>query len=372
MLHRRDCLLGAIGTLAVGGTSVAAPLTEPIRAALKQTVGAREKVAGTVAVVFDESGATTVAYGNTDVPDVAMDLDAVFEIGSITKVMTALLLADMVSRGEIAIDDPVSKYLPVKLHERGRAITLQDLATYNSGLPKLPPNLPANWFISPNPFADYTAANFYGAVASYVPEYTPGSQFVYSSYGFALLGAALARRAGKSYETLLIERICDPLGLAHTRIMPSPDMRNHLVRPHDLNLKPVEMWNFSPEMQGMGAVRSTAGDMVLFAKACMGFAQTPLRRQLMRLTETRRSTNVSGTDAALGWFISSSGNDEIVWKTGLTAGCNTFIGFSTKNRRGAVVLSNFVWLPLDIGTTDMSMKLINADFKPGDLAPLYQ
>jgi CubicO group peptidase (beta-lactamase class C family) len=160
MLHRRDCLLGALGTLAVGGTGVAAPLADPIQAALKQTVGAREKVVGTVAVVFDESGITTVAYGNTDAPNVAMDIDAVFEIGSITKIMTALLLADMVSRGELAMDDPVSKYLPVKLHERGRAITLQDLANYNSGLPKLPPNLPANWFVSPDPFADFTARDW--------------------------------------------------------------------------------------------------------------------------------------------------------------------------------------------------------------------
>lgn len=196
-----------MGALAVGGTGIAAPLTDPILFALKQTVGAREKVAGTVAVVFDESSATTVAYGNTDVPNLALDIEAVFEIGSITKVMTALLLADMVARGEIAIDDPVSKYLPVSLHERGRAITLQDLANYNSGLPKMPPSLPANWFINPNPFADYTANDFWEGVASYVPEYAPGSKFVYSSYGFALLGAALARCSGKSYETLLIERI---------------------------------------------------------------------------------------------------------------------------------------------------------------------
>jgi hypothetical protein len=106
-------------------------------------------------------------------------------------------------------------------------------------------------------------------------------------------------------------------------------------------------------------------------KACMGLAHAPLSGSLARLLETRRPTNLAGTEAGLGWFISSDGKEEIAWKSGLTGGFNTFIGLSIQRRRGALVLSNFVWQPLDVGTTAMGMKLIRPGFDPGDLKSLY-
>lgn len=375
MLNRREYLLGSIGAgiVALGGGCIAASTKEPIRAALKQTVGARKKVAGTVAVVIDEGGTSSVTYGSSGVPNVALDDHTTFEIGSITKVMTALMLADMAARGEVAVADPVAKYLPpsVTVHERGRAITLLDLATYSSGLPKLPSNLSPNWWANPNPFADYTVDKLFEFVSNYVPQYEPGTHFEYSSLGFGLLGIALARRAGKSYEELLIERVCDPLGLTHTRLTLSADMQKHLAQAHDLNLRPTPLWDFLPALQGAGAARANVNDVTGFLKACMGLVHTPLSGSLARLLETRRPTNLAGTDAGLGWFISSDGKEEIAWKSGLTGGFNTFIGFSTRRCRGALVLSNFVWQPLDVGTTDMGMKLIKPGFDPGDLKSLY-
>jgi len=376
IMHRRDFLLGSIGvgTAAPGGDCAAAPSNEPIRAALRQTVGGREKVAGTVAVVIDEDGMSRVSYGNSGVSGVTMDAQTVFEIGSITKVMTALLLADMEARAEVTVDDPVAKYLPssVTVRERGRPITLLDLATYTSGLPKLPGNLPANWWANPNPFVSYSVDNLYEFVSGYTPQYEPGTHFEYSSLGFGLLGIALARRAGKSYQELLIERICRPLGISHTRIDLSAEMQKHLVQPHGLDLKPTPLWEFSPALRGAGSVRGSVADVALFLKTCMGLMNSPLRGPLARLLETRRPTNLAGTDAGLGWFTSSDGKEEIAWKSGLTGGCNSFIGFSTKRRCGALILSNFVWQPLDVGTTAMGMKLISPKFDPGDLQSLYQ
>jgi CubicO group peptidase (beta-lactamase class C family) len=365
--------LGSIGAgiASLGGCS-AAPAPEPIRAAIKQTVGARDKVAGTVAVVIDEGGTSRVTCGSSGVPKVALDALTVFEIGSITKVMTALMLADMAARGEVAVDDPVAKYLPpsVTLRERGRPITLLDLATYSSGLPKWPGDLPPNWWANPNPLADYSVDKLYDFVSGHVPKYEPGTHFEYSSLGFGLLGIALARRAGKSYEELLIERVCDPLGLTHTRVTLSADMQKHLAQAHDLDLRPTPLWDFLPALQGAGAVRANVNDVTVFLKACMGL-HAPLGGSLARLLETRRPTILAGTDAGLGWFISSDGKEEIAWKSGLTGGFNTFIGFSTQRRRGALVLSNFVWQPLDVGTTAMGMKLITPGFDPGDLKSLY-
>src|SRR6187402_3480648 len=110
MLHRRECLLGAAGIIALGGDCIAAPAMEPIHAMLKQAVGTRDAVAGMIAVVVDEDGTRMTTHGSSGVPGLAMDGDTVFEIMSNTKVLTSLLLADMVSRGEVALDDPVAKY----------------------------------------------------------------------------------------------------------------------------------------------------------------------------------------------------------------------------------------------------------------------
>jgi D-alanyl-D-alanine-carboxypeptidase/D-alanyl-D-alanine-endopeptidase len=302
----------------------------------------------------------------------------VFEIMSNTKVLTSLLLADMAARGEVALNDPAQKYLPPStLREHGRPITLLDLATYSSGLPNMPGNLPPNWYARPNPLADYTEADLFAFLSGYVPKYAPGTHYEYANLGFGLLGIALARRAGMSYEALLIERVCDPLGLAHTRITLTGEMRRHLMQGHDLDLKPTHIWDF-PAIPGAGYVRSTAKDLTQFLKACMGLAHTPLSGPLARMIETRRPTNFPGTDAGLpgtdagmGWFVTADEGGQIVWKSGLSGGCNTFIGFSPQKRRGLVLLSNFLWQPIDAGTIAMGVKMINPAFQPVEFDKLY-
>jgi CubicO group peptidase (beta-lactamase class C family) len=367
-------LFGSVGAglTALTGASAGAQESDSIRSALAQAVGNRANAAGMVGAIVDKDGTRLGMVGNSGVPGVALDADAVFEIMSITKVLTSLILTDMVARGEVAFDDWVAKYLPagVTLHQRGRPITLLDLANYTSGLPNMPGNVPPNWWATPGGLRDYTEAQLYAFLSSHEPKYEPGTHYEYANLGFGLLGNALAHRAGKSYEALLIERICGPLSLEHTRITLSDDMRAHLVQAHDVQLKPTPLWEF-PAIPGAGYVRSNAKDLAAFLKACMGLAQTPLSAAIARLVQTRRPTPVAGTEAALGWFVSSAKGDEIVWKTGLSGGTNTFIGFSTRSRRGAIVLSNFLWQPIDVGTIDVGMKLINPNFVHGNLDLLY-
>ena len=375
MLNRRGFVLGSAAIAAMGGACsalLAEPGTASIRDVLSQAVGANDKDVGMVAVVIDHEGTRMASYGSSGVPHVAMDGDTVFEIMSITKVLTSLLLADMAMRGEVAFDDPVAKYLPLSLHERGgRPISLLDLATYTSGLPNMPGNVPADWYARPNPMGDYTEASLFEFLASYVPQYEPGTHYEYANLGFGLLGIALARRAGKSYEELLIERVCHPLGLADTTITLTGRMRRHLAQGHDLNLKPTPLWDV-PAMPGMGCARSTAKDLTVFLRANMGLVHSPLREPLARLIETRRPTSLAGTDAGLGWYITADQGEQIVWKSGLSGGCNTFIGFSPQTHRGAIVLSNFLWQPIDAGTIGMGIKLIKPDFHPVDFRALYR
>jgi CubicO group peptidase (beta-lactamase class C family) len=375
MLHRREIILGSIGAgiVALGRVGArAAPAAEPIHALLKQTVGTREKTAGMIAVVVDEQVTTMTWHGSSGVASVALDGNAVFEIMSITKVLTSLVLADMVARHEVAFDDPVANYLPpsVVLKVRGRPITLLDLATYTSGLPNMPGNLPPNWYANPDPLRDYTSAKLYEFLSAYVPEYEPGTHYRYANLGFGLLGNVLAQRAGKRYEDLLRERVCEPLRLQHTRITLDAYMREHLTQGHALDMKPTPLWNF-PALPGAGTVRTSANDLTVLLKACMGLTHTPLDTSIARLRGTRRATPLAGTSAGLGWFISSHQNEEIVWKSGQSGGCNTFIGFSTRSRRGAIVLSNFLWQPIDAGTIALGMKLINRDFPASDFSALY-
>jgi serine-type D-Ala-D-Ala carboxypeptidase/endopeptidase len=373
MMDRREFLLGSIGTgiaAAHGGGFATAQDTESIRAMLKQPVGVNEKVIGMVAVTVDERGTRKATFGSSGVPGLNLGSDTVFEIASITKVLTSLLLADMVQRREVAFDDPVAKYLPASLtlHQRGRPITLLDLASYTSGLPIMPGNMPPKWWTLPNPMVDYTEGKLYEFLSSYVPEYEPGIRYEYANLGFGLLGVALALRAGKSYEELLIERVCNPLGLSHTRMTLSDDMRRHLVQPHDLELKPTPLWDMQA-LAGGGAFRSNAQDLTVFLKACVGLKQTPLSKAMARLIETRTPTRLAGTEAALGWFITSAKDEEFVWKTGGSGGCNSFVGFSTRNRCGAIVLSNFLWS--NQGTINLGMKLIDPDHQPIDFAAFF-
>ena len=367
---RRDYLLGAMGAgmAAWAGRVVARPTANPLRDTLKRTLGRREKVAGMVAVTIDGDETRLAACGNSGVVGVALDGDSVFEMMSITKIFTSLLLADMVGRGELAFDDPVAKYLPVALHDRGRPITLLDLASYRSGLPLNPS---ADWGV----YDALTEARVFGFLSHHVPVHAPGTHYEYANLAFGLLGIALARHAGKSYEDLLIERICNPLGLDHTRITLSDEMQRRLVQGHDLDLRPVERWNV-PALPGMAFICSTARDLTVFLKVCMGLTRSPLDAALACLLKTRGTTSLVGTDTGLGWFITADrGQDivcqDIVWKSGLGGGCNTFMGFSTQASRGAIVLSNFLWRPIDTGTITLGMELIKPDFHPVDFKALY-
>ena len=148
----------------------------------------------------------------------------------------------------------------------------------------------------------YTEAKLYEFLSSYVPKYEPGTHYEYANLSFGLLGIALARRAGKSYEELLVERVCDPLGLDHTRITLTGEMRRHMVRGHDMDLKPTQLWDW-PAMPGAGCARSTANNLTVFVKACLGLAPTALSGPIARLLETRRPTPLAGTDVGMGWFI---------------------------------------------------------------------
>ena len=223
MLHRSlaQALLGAMLLL----NAPAGAAGEPIdlgRVAL-------ERIDGTpgvcVAIGTIEDGKSAVLFrGETGSP-AKLDRDTIFEIGSVTKTFTALLLADMVGKGELSLDQPIDSLLPAGSTaptRGGKHITLLDLATQSSGLPRLPDNLsPKNFH---DPYAGYDDARLFEFLSTYRLTRDIGAQYEYSNYGVGLLGRLLALHAGTSYEDLLRQRVLVPLAMSETGIAFTPQI----------------------------------------------------------------------------------------------------------------------------------------------------
>ena len=340
-LHRRSVLLGG-SALLLGGARLRAQSApeQDLTALLKDHVEVGHETMGLVAGTIDGGRRAIATYGHSGgANDRPLDADTVFEIGSITKVFTALLLAEMVGRGEVALDDPAAKFLPERVgmpEYQGVPITLLDLATYTSGLPRMPNNFvpkdPAN------PYADYTAERLYDFLSNHKLGFTPGKHYEYANLGFGLLGHVLALRAGKSYEDLVVSRICDPLGMNDTRITFTPSMRERLAQGHNTSLAPVANWDLDV-LAGAGALRSTLNDLFKFLEAYQGTRDTPLA-VAMKMTLSLRRPREQQRDVAMGWFTSSRFDDEVIWKDGGTGGYATFVGYSTRTQKAAILLSN--------------------------------
>jgi len=350
--------------LAQSPTNAAFPTDAQIRDLLVERIDKQHQSVGIVVGVIDSTGRRTISYGSFDTGDKrTLSGDTIFEIGSVTKVFTSLLLADMVKRGEVALTDPVVKYLPpgVKMPERnGRQITLVDLATHTSGLPPMPSNF--NPKDSANPYVDYSVEQLYQFLSSYQLTRDIGSQYEYSNLGGGLLGHVLARRAGMDYEKLVRSRICEPLGMRSTAITLSEEMKNRFAVGHDATMKNVAYWDV-PTLAGAGALRSTVNDLLTFVAANLGFVKSPLGPAMAAMLAVRRPTGMPDLEIGLGWHILTRDGHEIIWHNGGTGGFRSYIGFERRRGTGIVVLSN---AETPAGVDDIGRHLLDPS------APLYQ
>ena len=317
---------------------------------------AEKRMYGAVLGTLDANGTIHIYHaGSSGREGEALDGNSVFEIGSITKTFNTALLADMVMRGEVKLDDPVAKYLPptVKVPERhGRQITLYDLATHTSGLPSLPSNLhPGDMS---NPYADYTVDQMYSFISGYELERDIGAEYEYCNLGSGLLGHALALRVGMSWEGAVTDRILEPLGMTDTRITLTADMHRRLAIGHSETLKPVPLWDL-PTLAGAGALRSTVNDMLKYLAANIDPTSQPLGPVLATTHISQHETASPQVTIALGWHIFHAPDGAgIVFHTGGTGGYRTFIGFDPTKRIGVVSLTNSA-----IDASDIALHLID-------------
>jgi len=295
-------------------TDAARPLAEAFAGAL----GAPGTV---MAVACTDDAGTAIQVNPGDTP-----AGGRFEIGSVTKTMTATLLALLAAEGSLRLDDEVGRWLPAGANA---GITLRQLATHTSGLPRLAPNMRLPTVDLANPYAGFDAGQAEEGLRHAVA--APGAPVQYSNFGYQLLGLVLERASGLAYEQLLAGRLLTPLGMSRSGVggnaagipLPGHDQRGEL--PH---------WE-RPLAAG-GGVEATIGDMARYASACLRPPPGPLGAAIATV-QTPQLPVEAGGHQALAWRVSDDG---ICWHNGSTGGFSAAVLIDPARRRAIVMLAS--------------------------------
>lgn len=275
---------------------------------------------------------------------------SVFEIGSISKAFNGLLLAEMVARGEVALDDPITRWLPdgVAPVPDGRPITLEDLATHRSGLQRLPGNFQVA--DAADPYAAYTEADLWAFLDGHRPDREPDTAHEYSNLGGGLAGHLLARAGGAPWETLLRERVLAPLAMNETGTeLGWPDTRRAAA--HDLTGREVPWWRF-PTLTATGGLRSTGDDLFRLLDALAVPPEGTLGEAVRESTRPRADAG-DGMRIGLFWHAVAVGDRTLVWHNGGTGGSRAILGFDPDSGAGVFVLTNSAH-----GADDLALHLL--------------
>lgn len=364
LVTRRGILASGSAAFLLPHPAMATTNPAEIRRWLSMRIDAQKRGTGVIVGLTQRGRRQVIAHGSlTRGGRAQVDARTVFDVGSITKVFVAAVLADMALKGEVELDAPVDRYLPdLRIPEYGEGrITLADLATHTAGFPLRPTNL-----ISKDPhdsYAGYTLALLDTFVEGFAPSRAPGSGYEYSNVGYGLLGQALEERAGLSLAQLIRGRVTGPLGLGDTAYTPTAQMAARFARGYLADLIPAPPWHGDP-LTGTGGLLSTADDLLTFLEACLGWRETPLARALNMLTEIERPGGMQPASAiGLGWNILRTASREIVWKNGSVDGFRAFAGYEKTTGVGVTALING---SSALGADDIGLNLLGADF-PVDL-----
>ncbi|MBK6859081.1 MAG: serine hydrolase [Saprospiraceae bacterium] len=307
--------------------------------------------------IIDKNGPQYYLYGTKTIGGEAVDEHSIYEIGSISKTFTGILLAQMVLNKKLNLEDPAQNYLPdvVKLPVRnGQQITIGQLSDHTSALPRMPSNFsPAD---PANPYADYSIEQLYAFLNNYKLSREIGSSYEYSNLAQGLLGQILSIKSGKLFEELMIQNIAKPLRMKETKISLDPNMKKHLAIGHSQGV-PVANWDL-PTLAGAGAIRSSLHDMLIYIGTNAGILKSKLY-PAMQLSHTARHAKAdNGTRVGLAWHIFEGAEGDVIAHSGGTGGYRTFAGFNVQTGKGVVVLTNS-----DRGADDIGYHLLNTAAK---------
>ncbi|HTD98980.1 MAG TPA: serine hydrolase domain-containing protein [Mucilaginibacter sp.] len=290
------------------------------------------------------------AAGNNKLPDA----NNLFEIGSITKTFTATLLAYYVNEGKIKLTDPITKYLPdsVAANKELQSVTLVTLSNHTSGLPRLPDNFENHSSDPLNPYKDYGKQYLFEYLKGCKLISKPGETYAYSNLSVGLLGTILEKISGKTFEQMVEEIICTPLGMKSTTQHLSPALKQRMVTVYNEDGKATSLWDFAA-LAPCGALRSTLNDMLIYAKANITNGNTKLEKAFEL---THRITFDKDAKLGLGWHIIMVNGVEYIFHNGGTYGSNSFLAFNPEKNIAVIVLSNS-GLSVDAVGTDILKKI---------------
>ena len=380
------CCTAVVLFVLTSALTQAQPTDAQIKEILTQRTDVDKQAVGLAVVIANGDQVRIVMQGFQALDKaVPISADTLFEIGSITKTFTALLLADMVIKGELKLDDPVEKWLPqglavglngLKLRDHtGAPIRLIDLATHRSGLPRLPDNMPnATRF---DPYVDYREQQLlvYLKSREALVETDAGKTtkkrdevYAYSNLGFGLLGYVLARAANMPYDELLQKRMLTPLGLTSTYLnIPRGDRSRysdgHYVE-NGTTLKQAKHWRFDV-IAPAGALLMSAKDMGRYAQAASGAVDTPLKAAFT-LAQKRYGEGMGAKNPqGLGWILATLNDRAIVNHDGGTGGFSSTLWVDPERKSAVAVLSNAARPVTDIG-----LHLLEPSIPLANLAPM--
>jgi CubicO group peptidase (beta-lactamase class C family) len=290
-----------------------------------------------VALLLRDSTCFIGAERQNDTLKCVENRNGIFEIGSVTKTFTATMLAKLVYEGAVNLNTPIKNFLPISLNQsalNGKEVTLLHLANHTSGLPKEPDNISTHWTIPGSPYKDYDESKLYDYLSKRMTlHFTPGKKREYSNLGGGLLGHLLTRITGKSYETLLRESICKPLGLRNTFVTITSEHSQLLVLGRDPQGNVVPNWELNA-LVGGGGIKSTAEDLVKYIRAHL--TDTTFYRTTQQPTFQYTEHNTAG----LGWAWYAYGDKKFVDATGGTGGYSCCVIFERTTQTGIVLLTN--------------------------------
>jgi serine-type D-Ala-D-Ala carboxypeptidase/endopeptidase len=324
-------------------------------------------IVGMTIGVLREGKQEVFGYGRMSRDDRRVpDGDTIYEFGSATKVLTGILLADAVVKGRVKLDQPAGDLLPsgVKMPAKGaRAITLQDLSTHVSGLPRIPDNMK---FGDPkNPYADYREQDLYAFLKKHKLAQAPGTKSEYSNLGAGLLGHLLSLQAKSTYEDLVRSRVAVPLKMSNTKITIDKGSQSRFAPGHLGDGQPATNWDL-PVLAGAGGVRTTVNDMLLFAAANLAPPKGKLGEAIeMAWTVHQKPINKGEASLGLGWHLTPDGTR---WHNGQTGGYHSMILINRKTKSSVILLTNTATGEVDQLAIDILIMISGAKVAPREFA----
>jgi CubicO group peptidase (beta-lactamase class C family) len=266
-----------------------------------------------------------------------VDTSSIFEIGSITKVFTGIMLANEVVHNRMDLNDNIAHYIPAH-SDAAQQVTMLQLSTHSSGAPRLADNFWPSVKNERNPYASYGEKELYAYLENMKLVTEPGTRYSYSNVGAGILGNILCKQYGTSYESLVTGKVCSPFGMSHTKMTLTAEDRKHLARGYSKG-KEMSNWDFQDATAGQGALRSNIMDMMSFMRNNLK-PSGDLEPAIRLAQQTHFTDQKTGQMMGLGWHKGWFYDQHYLEHTGGTGGYRSFIGLLPGTNTGVVVLSN--------------------------------